>query len=345
MGRLGDWLRSGALAVTLTLGACPASAQDSIWQRLSAGMRIVDSEHPETVMWARHYAQDPAAFARMLERSEPFLWFIVEAVELRDMPLEIALLPAVESAFNAKARSRASAQGLWQFIPDTGRAMGLHQAAHYDARSDAIASTRAALTYLQELHHTFGDWLLAVGAYNVGRGAMTRALTASDNRHFWDLKLPRETREHVPRLLGVALLIQQPARFGVTLPTIDNRQSGQLVALPRAVDLVAVARHAEVSIDTISRYNPGMTFLGSTQGKRQLLLPPQDAVRIESALGQHRFRPQPVPVASRYTVVAGDSLWRIARHHGVSVSQLCLWNDLQPKAVLKPGKVLRIHST
>lgn len=326
----------------LALGA-GASGTDSIWPRVAAGMRLVDPEHPETVIWARHYAENPIAFERMLARAEPFLWFIVEAVELRDMPLEIALLPAVESGFIPVARSHARAQGLWQFVPTTGSALGLPRNLSYDARGDAVASTLAALNYLQTLNDQFDDWLLALAAYNVGRGHLVQALRkAVPSRQVWDLQLPRETREHVPRLLGVALLIQQPQRFGVKLPPISNRHNGQLIPLDRAVDLEAASKAAGVDLDLLSLHNPGLLFAGNSRGKRQILLPPAEATRLRKALSSGRYPPRSPPDVTRYRVASGDSLWRIARRHGVSVNELCRWNGLNPKAVLRVGQALDI---
>jgi membrane-bound lytic murein transglycosylase D len=332
-----------ASAATTTGVGAGAQQQDSIWPRVAAGMRLVDPEHPETVTWARHYAEDPLAFERLLARSEPFLWYIVEAVELREMPLEIALLPAVESGFLPAARSRARAQGLWQFVPATGTALGLTRNASYDARSDAIASTRAALNYLQTLNDQFDDWLLALAAYNVGRGHLVQALRkAAPSRQVWDLALPRETREHVPRLLGVALLIQQPQRFGVRLPAISNRHGGELIPLTQALDLEAAARAAGIDAELLALYNPGLLFAGNSRGQRQILLPAAEAARLRKALASGSFPPRPVPGMTRYPVAAGDSLWRIARRHGVSVQELCRWNQLNPKAVLRVGQGLDI---
>lgn len=332
---------AGATATT-GVGAT-TSAEESIWPRIAGGMRLVDPEHPETVTWARHYARDPVAFERLLARSEPFLWYIVEAVELRDMPLEIALLPAVESGFLPTARSAARAQGLWQFVPATGAALGLTRSASYDARGDAIASTRAALNYLQTLNDQFDDWLLALAAYNVGRGHLVQALrAAAPSRHVWDLKLPRETRQHVPRLLGVALLVQQPQRFGVRLPSISNRQGGALIALTQAVDLEAAAQAADVDPDLLKLYNPGLLFPGNSRGKRHILLPSPEARRLQIALANGHYPPRPAPNALRYQVASGDSLWRIARQHGVTVSDLCRWNGLHPRSVLRVGQALDI---
>ncbi|HEX4896485.1 MAG TPA: transglycosylase SLT domain-containing protein [Solimonas sp.] len=345
-------MKTAWMAALLTLcvgwmgaaGAYDAPENESIWPRIADGMRIVDPEQPDTVMWARRYARQPAAFAAMLARSEPFLWYIVEAVELREMPLELALLPAVESGFDPKARSAAKARGLWQFVPWTGRALGLSRTANYDARNDPVASTRAALGYLQDLNDRFDDWLLAVAAYNVGDARLASALRRQEGSRFWDLAdLPRETREHVPRLLGVALLVKQPERFGVVLPEIANRQAAELVRLPRAINLEQAAQDARIADDLLEHYNPGLKDAANTSGKKVVLLPPAEASRLREVLAASQYPPEPMAQTVEHVVRPGDSLWSIARRYQVSVRELRSWNDLGTKAVLRPGRRLQLR--
>jgi membrane-bound lytic murein transglycosylase D len=338
------------IAVLMLFIACmapdvsAAQSKSLIWSRIATGMRIVDPEHPETVTWARRYARNPEAFATMLARSEPFLWYIVEAVELRELPLELALLPAVESGFNPHANSGKSAHGLWQFVPWTGRALGLHNAANYDARRDPVASTRAALGYLQGLYKRFDqDWLLAIAAYNVGDTRLAAAMRAHGSRNFWDLKLPAETRDHVPRLLGVALLIKQPQRFGVKLPPIRNRNAAEIVRLPGALNLAEAARDAQIGNALLEQYNPGLYNAGNTTGKSVVLLPPAEAARLRTVLASGRYPPVPMATLVEHVVQPGDSLWSIARRYQVSVRELSSWNNLGTKTVLKPGKRLQLH--
>ena len=276
----------------------------------------------------------------MLARAEPFLWFIVEAIELRNMPSEIALLPAVESGFNPHAKSAARARGLWQFVESTGKVYGLKENDHYDARRDAIASTRAALSYLQKLNVRFDDWLLALAAYNVGENAVGRAIEKSGKRSFWALDLPRETREHVPRLMGLALLIKQPERFGVSLPPILNRHVAEIIVLDSAKDLERVAKTAKVPLDVIERYNPGLKSLSNTRGKRWLVLPTEHAVNVRAVLAQREFKPKAAPPRRYHVVREGDSLWVLAREYKVSIKDLREWNQLGKKSLIKPGKKL-----
>ncbi|HEY0973694.1 MAG TPA: transglycosylase SLT domain-containing protein [Solimonas sp.] len=341
--------RAWTLAVLLLAGVCAtpavsaASSDSLIWQRVAAGMRIVDPEHPETVTWARRYARNPTAFAEMLGRSEPFLWYIVEAVELRDMPLELALLPAVESGFDPHAASGKRARGLWQFVPWTSRALGLAHTANYDARRDPVASTRAALSYLQGLHSRFDDWLLAVAAYNVGDARLASAMRQQDTRNFWDLSLPKETRDHVPRLLGVALLIKQPRRFNVQLPPIRNRQAAEVVRLPQALNLAQAARDAQIPNARLERYNPGLNSAANTTGKQAVLLPQADAARLRLVLAAGDYPPLPMPNVVEHVVKPGESLWIIARRYQVSVREVEHWNNLSAKASLRVGRRLKLH--
>ena len=335
-----------ALALLIVAPSIHAAVdQDLLWPRIAQGMRIVDGEEAETVTWARHYAQRPQQFAQMLARAEPFLWYIVEAVELRDMPLELALLPAVESGFDSQAHSHRQARGLWQFVPATARGFGLRESAHYDARRDAVASTRAALNYLQQLNRRFDSWLLALAAYNLGGAHLSRAMQEQQQGNFWLLDLPVETREHVPRLLGIALLIQQPERFGVELPPIPNRPSASMIYLDSPRDLRRAIANAGIPAQTLGQYNPGLKNSSNTSGKRVVLLPPVEAERLRDELARRDYKPRETP-RIQHIVAPGDSLWQIARHYKVSVRQLREWNSLGEKQALRPGRplVVRVDS-
>ncbi|HEX4873005.1 MAG TPA: transglycosylase SLT domain-containing protein [Nevskiaceae bacterium] len=342
--------RAAVLALLLWLVAPRAAAEESdqlIWPRIVAGMRLVDSEQPDTVRWARHYARRPEQFHDMLSRAEPFLWYIVEAVELRELPLELALLPAVESGFDPHARSQAAARGLWQFVPSTGKVYGLEQRAGYDGRRDPVASTRAALTYLSRLADQFGeDWLLTLAAYNVGENHLRRALRAAPpDARFWDLRLPAETRAHVPRLLGVALLVKEPQRFGVSLPPIYNRHAAELLPIDQSLDLSAAATAAGLSESLIKAYNPGLRDLRHLRAPHTLLLPTGAAQALRATLAAQPFPPRSVrePAGgSAHRVRSGETLSHLSHRYGVSVSELRRWNRLAPGEVLAVGRRLQV---
>ena len=231
------------------IAAAPIVYTD-IWERIRAGFGVNDLQLKEVSEAQDWYAKRPELVSNILQRSRYYLYHIVDEVEKRGMPTEIALLPFVESGFNPRALSSAQALGLWQFIPETGTKYKLDQNHVYDARRDIIASTTAALDYLQFLHGLFGDWQLALAAYNWGEKAITLAIERNHARgvstDFANLILPRETRNYVPRLLAVKQLVISPTRFGVTLPRIDNDPYFVAVAMPPGVDLKEAARLADM---------------------------------------------------------------------------------------------------
>jgi membrane-bound lytic murein transglycosylase D len=320
-----------------------AASQDSIWPRLVSNMRLVNDEQREIINWARHYARHPDATERMLARSQPFLWHIVEAVDRYELPAEVALLPAIESGFDPHAASPQQAHGLWQFLPSTGRALGLTSSPHYDARRDPVASTDAALRYLRSLYSRFGDWQLALAAYNIGAARLSRLVAAQPRgTDFWALELPRETYEHVRRLMAMALLVEQPQRFGLKLPAIPNRPAAEPVALERPVNLVHTARAAGVPEAVIRVYNPGLQNLANTTSKTTVLLPTAHAARLRTVLAETSYKPEPIGLAVVHIVQAGESLWRIARRYDTSVDALLRHNKVLRANLIRPGSRLEV---
>lgn len=335
---------AGAIAgfVLAVPASIAAAADDSIWPRLVAGMQLDVTQRPDAVQWAQRFARHPAAFETMLARSEPWLWHIVEAAERRHMPLELALLPAVESGFNPGAESQQRASGLWQLVPVTARRFSLQSTDGYDARRDPIASTRVALGHLNDMYEQFGDWWLAIAAFNIGPGALARTMKEQPQaRSFWDLKLPRETFEHARKLAGICLLIRNPDRFGVTLPTIVNQAATELVRLRRPVDLAKAARAAAIPESLIHALNPGLRSLSNTTGKEQLALPGAEAARLRKILAAAEYAPQ-VAEAQVHVVRPGESLWHIARRYNTSVLTLASRNGLTADAVIRPGRRLEV---
>jgi membrane-bound lytic murein transglycosylase D len=318
----------------------------TIWTHIVAGMQLPARETPETVARAQTYARRTDLVEAMLARSEPFLWHIVNATERRRMPLELALLPAVESGFDPRAHSPQQAAGLWQFVPTTSAIFGLQTTRDYDARRDPIASTRAALGHLSDMYEYFGDWWLAVAAYNVGLGNLSNILKAQPGTtDIWTLKLPAETFEHVRRLAAISLLIEQPQRFGITLPNIADAPVTEVVPLRGAIDLHAATQAAGVSAALIRQYNPGLGTLVNTTGKKSLMLPTADAARLRAALATRTFPAQARPQTVVHVIQPGDSLWRIATHYRVSIEDLRSWNELGEHSVLHPGRRLRVPTS
>ena len=202
------------------------NASSDLWVRIRQGMGMADLRGPRVQRRENWYASRPDYIQRMTERSGRYLFHIVEEIERRQMPMELALLPFIESAFNPEAVSSARAAGMWQFMPATGKSFDLKQNAFRDERRDVLASTEAALDYLQQLHDRFGDWHLALAAYNWGQGNVNRAITRNARAGlptaYTDLKMPLETQDYVPKLQAVKNIVMRPEAFGVTLPEIDN---------------------------------------------------------------------------------------------------------------------------
>lgn len=233
----------------------------NVWERVRKGFRLGPLNSPLVEVHTRWYADRPEYVNRMLERSRRYLYHIVDAVAQRGMPMEIALLPMVESGFNPQARSRADAAGIWQFIPTTGKTYGLRQNAWYDGRRDITAATQAALDYLQKLFMDFGSWELALAAYNCGEGCVSRAQQRNAARglptDYASLNLPVETKHYVPKLLAIKQLVLEPESFGVSLNDIPNEPYFTQVSLnPKNMDMRSAARLAGMSVDEFLNLNP-----------------------------------------------------------------------------------------
>ncbi len=255
------------------------SQYDNLWQRLRAGYKLQVKDNEEIERTVEYFSRKPRFFENISQRARPYLYYIVQELERRKMPLELALLPAIESSFQPTALSPKKAAGVWQFIPSTGRNYGLRQNRFYDGRRDVLASTRAALDYLEKLNEMFnGDWLLSVAAYNCGEGAVQRAIRKNEAREkptdFWALDLPRETRQYVPNLIAVSKIVAEPEKHDVKLTYITNRPYLQNVNVGTQINLNLAAKLAGLSTHEFNRLNPGYR-LGVTDpdGPHLLTLP------------------------------------------------------------------------
>ncbi len=266
-------------AVSLDHGRAPSpSSSGTIWAKIRKDFRM-DEVNPELVRrYESQYASNSAYFSRTIERSRPYMYHIFNEVEKRNMPAEIALLPFIESAYVVKAKSGVGASGLWQFMPATGRHYGLEQTPLYDGRHDVAASTDAALNYLQYLHGLFGDWSLALAAYNWGEGNVSRAINRARAQGldpvYENLKMPAETRNYVPKLMAVRNIVKDPQYFGMNLSEIDNKPYFKAVSVEQPIDISAASRLAGISEDEFRALNPAFkqpVFVPN--GSRKLLLP------------------------------------------------------------------------
>ncbi|RMD80759.1 MAG: LysM peptidoglycan-binding domain-containing protein [Gammaproteobacteria bacterium] len=281
----------------------------------------------------RWYVEHPAYLERLAQRAAPYLGYILDQVEERGMPAEIALLPAVESAFQPFAYSPGRAAGLWQFIPGTARRYGLRLSWWYDGRRDLVDATRAALDYLEHLRDTFhGDWLLALAAYNAGEGTVLQALRRNRRRgrpaDFWSLDLPRETRQYVPRLLALASLVAQPARYGVRLPPLPADRRLAVVETGSQIDLALAAELAGMELEELYRLNPGFNrWATDPDGPHRLVLPAEKAAAFRQALA--RVPPERRVQWRRHRIRPGETLGGIARRYRTTVALLRRVNGLR----------------
>ncbi|MEY2342591.1 LysM peptidoglycan-binding domain-containing protein [Acidithiobacillus sp. IBUN Pt1247-S3] len=336
--------------------------QESIWQNLVAGFRISDVSRPRVAKWRSWFLQHQGKLEEILHNSRPFLYYVANAVHERGLPMELALLPAIESGYNPKAFSPAAAAGLWQFVPGTARNFGLQNTRWGDPRLSLTASTNAALDYLSYLYNYFGgNWLLAIAAYNAGQGTVSAAIqqnvAAGQPTDFWDLNLPSQTENYVAELLGLAQVIQNAQAYHVSLPSIPNTAHIALVDTPRRVNLQVAAHLMDVSETELQHLNAGLSY-GVAPAGYSLVVPKDKAKTLRTALlqmpAQQTPAPSPVPAvavqaarpvpAVHYaTVRPGETLSQLALRTGVSVHNLENWNHLRSGRFLQVGQRLTIY--
>jgi membrane-bound lytic murein transglycosylase D len=331
---------------TQVAGLTPAQYAD-LFDRMRAGFKLDDVERVAVEQQLNWFASHPDYLERAFGRAELYMYHIVTELEARGMPLEIALLPVVESAFEPYAYSRARASGLWQFIPDTGSRYGLKQDWWYDGRRDVVESTRAALDYLQSLHDEFnGDWLLAIAAYNCGEMAVERALDANRAKgkplDFWSLKLPKETQAYVPKLLAMRRLVADPETYDISISPIPNQPYFARVATHGQIELKVAAEIAGVTDEELYELNPAFhRWATDPKGPHYLLLPVDGAQvftqNVSLLSDDQRMHSQ------TYTVGRGDSVVSVAKRFNTTVNVVREMNDL-PTGALTVGSDLHVPS-
>ena len=378
-------LRAGMLACALLLGGCtvlppdddaraaPALASDAapvasaamppprlapeiewratprprdLWDRIRAGYALPGLDHPRVDAELAWYARHQEYLDRVAARAAPYMHHIVEEIEARDLPMELALLPVVESAFDPWAYSHGRAAGLWQFIPGTGRLYALDQDWWHDERRDVLESTRAALEHLEDLAERYdGDWHLALAAYNSGAGNVNRALRrdrarGGDGSDFFALELPRETRAYVPRLIALARLVADPGAHGVELATIADAPAFEVVATGGQIDLARAAELAGIDDEVLYALNPALNrWATHPEGPHRLLVPVGHGVRLRDGLAT---LPAEARVAwTRHRIRPGEALSLIARRYGVDVETIQRANRLDGSRI-RAGDALLI---
>ena len=329
----------GGLKVT------PAEPPKELWDRIRRGYAMPDLQDPLVTDREQWYASRPDYILRMTERSSKYLFHVVEELERRQMPTELALLPFIESAFNPQAVSSAKAAGMWQFMPATGKYFDLKQNAFRDDRRDVLASTRAALDYLQKLHGMFGDRHLALAAYNWGEGSVGRAIArnkkAGLGTGYLDLSMPAETRMYVPKLQAVKNIVANPQGFRAELPVIGNHPYFQQVQLTRDIDVMLAAKLADVKIEDFKALNPAAHRpVIIAAGTPQILLPWDNAMVFQrnfSAYSQGQLASWTAWTAPT-TLSVGDA----ARKVGMSEGDLRSANNIPPRMLIKAGSTLMV---
>jgi membrane-bound lytic murein transglycosylase D len=398
------------------------TSYDDVWLRVADQLSFPVPDNKRVNIQRNWYQKHPKYMARVTKRADPYLYLIVEKVEQRQLPMELALLPIVESAFDPFAYSHGQASGIWQFIPGTGKRYKLEQDWWYDGRRDIVASTDAALDYLSYLNRFFnGDWLHAIAAYNSGEGRVRSAIRKNQRlgkpTDFWSLDLPKETRAYVPKLLALAELLKNRDQHGMVWPKIANQPKLAEVDTGSQIDLALAAELAGITTDELHRLNPAFNrWATSPDGPHKLLVPIEKAEQFASKLAnldrserfnwvRHKVKSGDsliqlakqyhtsvdvirqsnklsgntiragaylmIPVATSdlsdyrfsvdqrlvktqskarssqridYKVKSGDSLWKIANKHKISVRQLAKWNGMAPTDPLKPNQTLVIWS-
>lgn len=311
-----------------------------LWQRMRDQYQLdSDLENRPITAQLNWFKKHQGYINRVSLRAERYLYFIMEQIDARDMPGEIALLPIVESAFDPFAYSHGRAAGVWQFIPSTGHVYGMNQTWWYDGRRDIRLSTIGALKFLKGLSREFkGDWMLALAAYNSGAGTVRKAIRKNKRKglptDFWSLSLPKETRDYVPKLIALAKLIGEPEKYGITVPFIENKPYFAVVNTGSQMDLSQAAVMAGVELEEIYKLNPQYNqWATSPNGPHEILVPVESKAQIEEQLAQ--ITPSERIKWQRYKVKSGDSLISIAKRYHTTPDALKQVNPIQ-------GNLLRI---
>ncbi len=319
-------------------------AQPDLWVRLRNGFAMENLENDLVRKAETWYSSRPDYVQRMTDRGGRYLFHIAEEVEKRGMPTELALLPFIESAFNPQALSTAKASGMWQFVPATGRDFDLKQNIFRDDRRDVLASTRAALDYLGRLHKIFGDWHLALAAYNWGQGNVQRAIARNQKAglptDYESLRMPDETRYYIPKLQAVKNIVLAPQKFALTLPPVANHPFFLSVNLDRDMDVDLAARLAGMRVEEFKQFNPQMNKpVMLAAGTNQILLPYDNARTFAQALAAHRG---PLASWTAWSVPRTMSPQAAAKEVGMSEASLREINKIPPRMLVKKGSTLLV---
>ena len=330
----------------------PAKPAESLWPKINAGYKMYTKPSKKGLKrikkYENWYKKRPDYIERMMVRANKYLYFVYQEVKKRNMPMEIALLPMIESAYNPLAKSKAKAVGMWQFIPSTGRLYGLQQDWWRDERKNVIESTDSALDYLERLHEEFGTWELALAAYNAGEGRVGR--TQKKNKRnkrptdFYSLNLPMETRNYVPKLLAIRNIMQNPAKYGIVLKDIPFQPYFESVVVPDEIDTELAARLAEISLEEFQLLNAEhkRPIMKSVEGAHSILLPVGAVTTFNKNLFAHD---QPISSWKVYKPKKGETLKHVAKKFNIDWRVLAKVNQLRSQKRFGKRNILLIPNT
>ena len=318
----------------------------NLWDEITDGYNLPEISDDQVDKNLRWLSNNQRYLDRVTEQSKPYLYYVANELRENDLPMELALLPIVESAYNPFALSRSKALGVWQFMPHTGRNFGLKQNHWYDGRRDIVASTDAAVRYFKRLNAMFdGDWLLSIAAYNAGEGTIRRAIAKNRKQgkgtDFWSLPLPQQTQSYVPQLLALSKVIADPEKYDLELKEIENNPYFTTVNVSSPIDLAQAARMADIDPKELRNLNAGYNkWITDPTGPHELLVPVADAAQFTLTLDKLP-KIAPIQLAGDYKVKSGDTLGAIAKRFGTSVKAIQYANNLK-STHLKIGQSLSI---
>jgi membrane-bound lytic murein transglycosylase D len=320
---------------------------DDLWQRVRNGFAMPDLDGPLVANQQAWYLNHPQYLQRVFERAQRYLYYITSELEKRGMPTELALLPIIESAYNPQARSPARALGIWQFIPSTGKNYNLKQNIWFDERRDIVASTNAALDYMQYIYEMHGDWQLALASYNWGEGAVARAIAKNRAKglpaDYAHLNMPSETRNYVPKLQAIKNIVANPQLFGIALEPIPNQPYFSVVERNGDMDVALAARLAGIPMTEFFALNPAYNRPVMPDSANSPLVLPADKVQTYlDNLQDHEAQDKPLSAWRTYTLGKNEKLESVARRHGLSVAGLKRLNGLSRRNKIYPGLTLLV---
>lgn len=331
--------------------------QDDLWNFIGDELKMQIPDNARVREQQKRYLKQKSYLHDVTLRAEPYMYWIVEQIKQRKMPMELVLLPIVESAFDPKATSASNAAGLWQIVPQTGKNYGLKQNQWYDGRRDVVASTTVALDMMQRLNRMFdGDWLLTIAAYNSGEGRIMQAIKHNQAKgsatDFWSLALPRETTIYVPKMLALSNLIKNSKQFGIALPKSNAQRALARVEVGQQMGLTQAAEMSGLSLTKLKSYNTGYKRnVTAPNGPHYIMLPKAHASQLRTSLAEGDIAAvQSTQLADNnlgggsYEVRAGDTLSGIAKRLNVKTADLQKWNNLRSTRSLKVGQTLKVGS-